>query len=63
MQQTLIHRNLLKKDDLATLKSDIDDLEINKLKSVLVDLGKLSNAVNNGAVRKDGYNTDKKKIK
>ena len=40
MQQVLIHWILLKKLDLANLKSDIDKLDIDKLKNVP---GKLSN--------------------
>ena len=44
---------LAKRDDLANLKSDVD-----KLKSVPVDLGKLRNLLNNDVVKKDVYNTD-----
>ena len=48
------------KDDLATLKSDVDKLDMDKLKTVPIDLSKLSIAVNNDVVKKDVYNTDKK---
>ena len=34
MQQVLIHQNLLKKTDLASLKSNVDKLDIDKLKNV-----------------------------
>ena len=36
-----------KKTDLASLKSDIDGLDIDKLKALSADLSKLSNVVNN----------------
>ena len=31
MQQVQVHHNLLKKDDLANLKSEVDKLDIDKL--------------------------------
>ena len=34
MQQLLIHRNLLKKTNLANLKSDVGKLDTGKLKNV-----------------------------
>ena len=34
MQQGLVHRVLLKKADLAHLKSDVDKVDINKLKNI-----------------------------
>ena len=34
MQQVLIHQNLLKMVDLASLKSNVDNLYIDKLKNV-----------------------------
>ena len=39
----LIHQNLLKDVDLASLKSKIDKLDIGKLETTPVDLSKLSN--------------------
>ena len=33
-QQVLIHNNLLKKDDLANLKSEVDKLDIDKQEEV-----------------------------
>ena len=41
-----------RKIDLANLKSDIDDLDIHKLKTVPADLTKLSNVVKNDVVKK-----------
>ena len=38
MQQVLIHQILLKEDDLATLKTDVDNLDIDKLEKVPSDL-------------------------
>ena len=37
----LIHQNLLKKVDVANLKSDVDKLDINKLKNVGTDSSNL----------------------
>ena len=56
-----LHRNLLNKDDLANIKSEFDNLDIDelakldvrKLKPVPVDLSKLSDVVKNYVVRKD----------
>ena len=41
MRQVLIHRILLKKCDLANLKSDADKLDIDKLKNVPSGLNSL----------------------
>ena len=41
----LIRQNLLKKGDLANLKSDVDKLDIDKLVPNPVDLRKLSDVV------------------
>ena len=46
MQQVLIHRNLLKKSDLANLKSNADKLDIDKLKNVPINLSSLISKVN-----------------
>ena len=40
-----------KKVDLASLKSDIEKLHIDKLKATLIDLSKLNNVVKNDAVK------------
>ena len=41
MQQVLIHQNLLKKGDLANLKSNVDKLDTDKLKNVPTNLSNL----------------------
>ena len=41
MEQVVIHQNLLKKVDLANLKSNVDKLEIEKLKNVPTNLTNL----------------------
>ena len=43
------------KTNLATLKTEVDNLDIDKLLPVAVDLSKLSDAVKNNAVKKDVY--------
>ena len=40
------------KTNLASLKTEVDKIDANKLKAVLVDLAKLSNVVKNDAVKK-----------
>ena len=46
MQQVSIHQNFLKKVDLANLKSNVDKLDIDKLKNVLTNLNNLKSKVN-----------------
>ena len=41
----LIHQNLLKNVDLANLKSNVDKLDIDKLKNVPTNLTNLKNKV------------------
>ena len=43
------------KSNLASLKSEVDKLDIDKLKSVPIDLTKLSNVVKNDLVKKTEY--------
>ena len=43
------------KTNLATLKTEVDKLDIDKLVPISTDLSKLSNAVKNDAVEKDVY--------
>ena len=45
------------KTNLAALKTEVDKIDVGKLKTVPVDLTKLSNAVNNDVVKKTDYNT------
>ena len=44
------------KSDLASLKAEVDKIDVDKLKTVPVDLSKISNAVNNDVVKKTVYN-------
>ena len=52
----------VKEGNLASLKSDIDALDIEKLKAVPVDLYKLSSVVEKEVVKKTGYDESVKKI-
>ena len=45
------------KTNLAALKTEVDEIDIDKLKTAPVDLGKLTNAVENDLVKKTDYNT------
>ena len=45
------------KTNLAALKTEVDKIDVDKLKTVPVDLAKLSNVVNNDIVKKTDYNT------
>ena len=44
------------KSNLASLKTELDKLDIGKLQTVPVDLAKLNNVVKNDAVKKTEYN-------
>ena len=44
------------KTNLASLKSEVDKIDTDKLKTVPSDLAKLSNVVKNDVVKKTGYN-------
>ena len=52
MQQELI---LALKSNLASLKTAVDKIDIDKLKTVIADLSKLSNVVKNEVVKKTGF--------
>ena len=45
------------KTNLAALKSEVDKIEVDKLKTAPVDLGKLTNAIESDLVKKNVYNT------
>ena len=45
------------KTNLAVLKTEVDKIDADKLNTVPVDLAKLTNAVENGLVKKTDYNT------
>ena len=44
------------KSNLASLKTEVDKIDVDKLKTVPADLSKLSNLVNNEVVKKTVYN-------
>ena len=46
------------KTNLAALKTEVDKIDTDKLKTVPADLAKLSNAVKNDVVKKTDYNTE-----
>ena len=50
------------KTNLAVLKTEIDKIDTDKLKTVPNDLAKLSNVVKNEVVKKTDYNTLKSKV-
>ena len=50
------------KTNLASLKTEVDKIDVDKLKTVPDDLAKLSNAVKNEVVKKITYNTLKNKV-
>ena len=50
------------KTNLAALKSEVDKIDTDKLKTVPADLAKLSNVVKNDIVKKTTYNTLKNKV-
>ena len=45
------------KTDLAALKTEVDKIDADKLKTTLADLAKLTNAIENDVVKKTDYNT------
>ena len=45
--------NLAGKSDLASLKAEVEKIDVGKLKTVPVDLSKLSNVVSNDVVKKN----------
>ena len=45
------------KANLAALKTEVDKIDVDKLKTVPVDLAKLNNVVNNDIAKKIDYNT------
>ena len=48
--------------NLASLKTEVDKIDADKLKTVLVDLAKLRNVVKNDVVKKTEYNSLKTKV-
>ena len=49
--------NFASKTNLAALKSEVDKIDVDKLKTIPTDLAKLTNAVENDLVKKTDYNT------
>ena len=47
--------NIIAKSDLGSLKAEIDKIDTTKLKTVPIDLSKLSNVVNNEVVKNSMY--------
>ena len=45
------------KTNLAALKTEVDKIDVDNLKTAPVDLAKLTNAVKNDVVKKTDYNT------
>ena len=45
------------KTNLAALKTEVDKIDVDKLKTALTDLAKLSDVVKNDVVKKTNYNT------
>ena len=45
------------KTNLAALKTEVDKIDTDKLKTTPTDLGKLTNAIENDVVKKTDYNT------
>ena len=45
------------KTNLAALKTEVDKIDVDKLKTTLTDLAKLTNAIENDVVKKTDYNT------
>ena len=62
MQQGVDTLQFAKKDDSTHLKPEVDQFDIDELKTTPVDLSKLSNAVNNDVVKKDVYYTIKNSL-
>ena len=50
------------KTNLAALKSEVDKIDVDKLKTAPVDLAKLTNAIENDLVKKTVYNTKETSI-
>ena len=50
------------KTNLASLKTEVDKIDSDKLKTVPVDLAKLSNVIKNDVVKKTEYNSLKTKV-
>ena len=54
--------SLTSKINLASLKTEVDEIDADKLKTVPVDLAKLCNVVKNDVIKKTEYNSLKTKV-
>ena len=50
------------KTNLASLKTEVDKIDADKLKTIPIDLVKLSNVIKNDVVKKTEYNSLKTKV-
>ena len=50
------------KTNLASLKTEVDKIDADKLKTIPIDLVKLSNVIKNYVVKKTEYNSLKTKV-
>ena len=50
-------RSFARKTNLAALKTEVDKIDADKLKTAPTDLAKLTNAIENDVVKKTDYNT------
>ena len=57
-----INKLKIVRSGLSNLKSKVDKVDIRKLKTTPIDLGKLSDVVKNGVVKKSEYNELVKKV-
>ena len=62
MQQVLTHLKFSEKANLASLKSGIDKVDINKIETTPVDLSKLTNVVQNEVVKETACDKLVKKV-
>ena len=49
--------SIASKTNLAALKTEVDKIDVDKLKTAPVDFAKLTNAIENDVVKKTDYNT------
>ena len=54
--------SMKKKSNLTSLKVEVDKIDVDKLKTVPIDLSKVSNVVNNDVVKKIVYNKEVAKV-
>ena len=62
VEKLVINKLINVSTSLNNLKTKVDDLDVSKLKTVPVDLKKLSNVVDNEVVKNTKFNTLKTKV-